>query len=274
MVLRRGVLIAVEGIDGAGKTTQVGLLHEHLERIGIESVRTKEPTNGSFGRRLRESALHGRLSADEELETFIKDRKEHVERVIRPALDQGKVVIVDRYYFSTAAYQGARGYDPDDIIARNEAFAPHPDMLFLLAIDPRTAIDRIHERGGVANEFEKVEYLAQCGAVFERLDRPFVVKMDGTANMEVIHERILREIDRGPIFRATCFKDYLQECEPEYCSYRISGECKYPSLDLARPSANVSIKLLNEIARSTSLTVQEKLDMTIRAFGEDKPQSG
>src|SRR5690348_11605062 len=104
--LHGGFFIVLEGIDGSGKSTQVKAIAAALRERGYEVVTTKEPTDNKWGKILRNSASTGRLSAEEELETFIKDRKEHVEILIRPSLDAGKVVITDRYYFSTAAYQG------------------------------------------------------------------------------------------------------------------------------------------------------------------------
>ncbi|HTD67074.1 MAG TPA: dTMP kinase, partial [Candidatus Limnocylindria bacterium] len=124
-----GFLIAIEGIDGAGKTTQARLLQERLAARQLATIGTKEPTNGPWGRVLRESAQTGRLSIEDEVETFIKDRREHVADKIMPALRDGTIVIVDRYYFSTAAYQGARGLDPQELMRRNEEFAPQPDLL-------------------------------------------------------------------------------------------------------------------------------------------------
>ena len=106
-----GILVAFEGIDGAGKTTQATLLEQWLHDSGIALVRTKEPTNGRWGKLVRESAATGRLAPAEELNAFLQDRKEHVETLLAPSLREGKAVIVDRYYFSTAAYQGARGHE-------------------------------------------------------------------------------------------------------------------------------------------------------------------
>src|SRR5437867_1133610 len=93
-----GFLIAIEGIDGAGKTTQTQLLAGLLQDRGYEVVTTKEPTKGKWGTMLREKAKTGRLSPEEELNAFLNDRKEHIETIIRPNLEAGKVVIADRYY--------------------------------------------------------------------------------------------------------------------------------------------------------------------------------
>ena len=130
-----GFLIAFEGIDGAGKSTQAKILHDQLAGRGWSVVLTKEPTTGPWGQILRDSAQTGRLSIEEEVETFLKDRREHVSELILPRLRAGCVVIVDRYYFSTAAYQGARGVDPQELLRRNEEFAPEPDLLVLFDLE-------------------------------------------------------------------------------------------------------------------------------------------
>src|SRR4051812_36123605 len=111
-----GLLIAVEGIDGAGKTSVAALLAQYCGERGIACVVSEEPTSLKWGRELRRSAQEGRLTLDAELEFFRKDREMHVAGTIRSALEQGHVVIVDRYYWSTAAYQGARGADPARVI--------------------------------------------------------------------------------------------------------------------------------------------------------------
>jgi dTMP kinase len=185
------VLVVFEGIDGAGKTTQAALLAAALQRRGLQVISSKEPTNGRWGRRLRESAATGRLSAEEELEAFIQDRQEHVRELIAPALAAGKVVVLDRYYFSTAAYQGARGMDAAAILAANEAFAPAPDALFLLQVPPRLGLDRIASRGDVANLFEREDNLLQCARIFDAIDRPFIHRVDGTRDVQAIHAEIV-----------------------------------------------------------------------------------
>src|SRR5207248_1337424 len=117
-----GFFVVIEGIDGCGKTTQAELLAKYCSENNLAHVLSKEPTKGKYGTSIRESAARGRLSVEEEIDLLLKDRAEHVKNVINPALRAGKIVILDRYYFSMAAYQGAGGIDPDSILTENEAF--------------------------------------------------------------------------------------------------------------------------------------------------------
>ena len=190
------MFIVFEGIDGTGKSTQVDKLAETLKEAGHQVVTSKEPTDGPFGTRLRQSASTGRLSPQEELDLFHRDRREHVETLIKPALARGETVILDRYYFSTMAYQGVRGFDPEEIRAINEEFAPAPDHVFLLELDLDTALDRIGVRDGAANEFEQREALQKCHDIFAALDDPFIHRIDASQPPEEVHRAVLAEVNR------------------------------------------------------------------------------
>jgi dTMP kinase len=115
--LCRGLLIVFEGIDGSGKTTHVRLLDQRLRRAGYDVVCLKEPTEGPWGQKLRQLAQHGRqeIPPTTELEWFLQDRREDVEHNIQPALARGQIVVLDRYYFSTIAYQGTLQLDPEEM---------------------------------------------------------------------------------------------------------------------------------------------------------------
>jgi dTMP kinase len=168
-----GLLIAVEGIDGAGKTSVAALLAQYCGERGIACVISKEPTGLKWGRELRRSAQLGRLTLEQELDLFRRDREMHVAGTIRPALDQRHVVIVDRYYWSTAAYQGARGADPDKIIADHESFAPRPDVVLLLDVSVEAGLERIRRRGDLPNDFETAAALGAARGIFLRLAEKF-----------------------------------------------------------------------------------------------------
>jgi dTMP kinase len=159
----------------------------------LRVVRTKEPTTGFWGQQLRDSALTGRLSIEEEVEMFMKDRKEHVETLINPALQEGKIVIVDRYYFSTMAYQGARGMDPEELMRRNELFAPEPDLLLVIDVDPKLGLQRIKTRGDRANHFENNSNLKRAREIFNSINKPYLQRLDGTQEPETLRDLIVRQ---------------------------------------------------------------------------------
>jgi len=141
-----GKFIVFEGADGTGKSTHVKMLVDYLQETGIDVVLTEEPTKGEIGKEIRE-VLSGKTEASpEELtELFTKDRKEHVEKVIQPMLEEGKTVICDRYYYSTVAYQSTQGVNKDWISELN-SFVPEPDLVIVITISPEEAQTRMHHR--------------------------------------------------------------------------------------------------------------------------------
>jgi dTMP kinase len=188
-----GRLIAIEGIDGSGTTTQARLLVEALARTGVRAVATKEPTDSRFTQRIRELADRAeRAAPEEELQLFFDDRAEHAEKLLRPSLSGGAVVITDRYYLSTAAYQGARGIDPQKILADSEALFPVPDLAILLEVPAALGLERVRQRGKKIDvAFERLEYLESVAGVFAALDRPYLFRIDGAAPIETVHARLV-----------------------------------------------------------------------------------
>ena len=192
-----GRLVVVEGIDGAGKSTIVRALAGYCGDHQVPHVVSHEPTKGKWGAMLRASARTGRLPLEEELQLFQRDRAEHVEMLISPSLRDGKVVILDRYYFSTAAYQGARGGNPAAILSQNEAFAPAPDLVLLLDLDPLAGRARIRNRGEIPDDFEGAEALAVARQIFRSIERPCIRRIDASRDpAEVQHDCLahLREL--------------------------------------------------------------------------------
>lgn len=189
------MFIVIEGIDGTGKSTQSKRLAEHFNAQGKTVILSREPTDGPWGTLLRNSAQTGRLSPEDELQAFLNDRRQHVEELIKPSLAAGHVVILDRYYFSTMAYQGARGFDPVQIRKDNEAFAPVPDLLLILDLDVDTALTRIGSRGDTANEFEQRANLSRCREIFLSLkDEPFAKLIDANGTTDEVTQSILRAV--------------------------------------------------------------------------------
>jgi dTMP kinase len=165
--LSKGVLIVLEGIDGAGKSTQARFLLRMLRREGLNAVYFREPSRGKWGREIKRKAKEAAsLTPEEELDLFLKDRQENVEKNLNPALRRKKVVILDRYYFSTIAYQGAKGIDKARIRRLNEAFAPKPDLVFILDIEAKGGLARIEGRKKKDKLFERAAYLTKVRRIF------------------------------------------------------------------------------------------------------------
>jgi len=190
------VLVAFEGIDGTGKSTQIRLLAELLRDMGHTVQLTREPTDGPVGQRIRELyASRAQVSKDEELELFIDDRRQHVAEIIQPALAAGQIVLTDRYYLSTAAYQGAAGLDPAEIIRRNELFAPVPDLVILLVVPPALGIKRIRTlRGEALNAFEQEAELKRVAAIFDLLDQHYIKRIDATQSVAAVKQAVFAEV--------------------------------------------------------------------------------
>lgn len=197
-----GVLLAFEGIDGSGKSTQARRVADWLEGLGLEVVRTREPTDGPWGRRIRESSRTGRMSPEAESAAFIEDRRQHVAELIAPALARGAVVVVDRYYDSTVAYQGARGLDPQALLAANRAFAPQPHRVYLVDVAPEVGLARIHARGG-ADLFENLPQLTRAREIFLSLRGPHVVTLDGALPPDDVFAAIVIDVMGGPLRAVT-----------------------------------------------------------------------
>jgi len=187
-----GLFIVIEGIDGTGKSTQAKMLQQALQQAGKTVVLDHEPSDGPYGKILRDSATTGRLSPQEELDLFHKDRKHHVDELIMPALKRGETVILDRYYFSTMAYQGQRGFDKDEIRETNLSFAPNPDILFILDLDVDLARERIGVRGDTTNEFEKRDALQYCRDTFLSVSHEcFAHVIDSSQSIDKIHQELV-----------------------------------------------------------------------------------
>jgi len=151
---KKGAFICIEGLDGCGKTTQAKLLAKKL-RKSYKAVYTAEPSRGKIGAFIRKRCLYGekRLSSVIEALLFAADRIEHVETEVLPALHQGKLVISDRYLYSSIAYQGAAGLSLEWIEKINE-HALRPDLAILIDVAPKTAIQRLKPNKSVMENME------------------------------------------------------------------------------------------------------------------------
>jgi dTMP kinase len=153
-VSKKGAFICIEGLDGCGKTTQAKLLAKKL-RKSHNAVYTTEPSAGKIGTYIRNSYLYGekRLSSVIEALLFAADRIEHVENEVLPALKQGKLVISDRYVYSSLAYQGAAGLSLEWIEKVNE-HALKPDLSVFIDVDPKIVMSRLKPKKSVMENLE------------------------------------------------------------------------------------------------------------------------
>jgi dTMP kinase len=194
------VLINLEGIDGCGKSTQSQFLIEEFEKNDEKTILLKEPTNGKYGKKLWEMLRGKREATTEEiLELFVMDRKEHVNEKISPSLNEGKIVLMDRYYYSTMAYQAAAGIDVNRIRKDNE-FAPKPDIVLIFDLPADLAMKRVRGHS-VADVFEKEEHLEKVRKAYLDLENdPLVRIVDATRTPETIFEevwKLVSEVKNG-----------------------------------------------------------------------------
>jgi dTMP kinase len=191
---KKGALIVIEGIDGAGKSIQSrGLLRKLRER-GLEAFLFREPSGGKWGRELKRKARKsGSLTPEEELDLFQKDRRENVTKNLIPALKKKKIIILDRYYFSTIAYQGARGIEKARIRRMNERFAPRPDLVFILDIGANEGLARIAHRRRKDVLFERAAYLKRVQKIFRSFRGRAFIHIDGRKSKADIGRQILEK---------------------------------------------------------------------------------
>ena len=195
--MKRGFLIVFEGIDGTGKSTQCELLAKSLTERDMLNIALAEPTRGTWGKKVRKLLSEGRqgISPQEELSWFVNDRKEDIELNIMPALQDNKVVLMDRYYFSTAAYQGALGLDPEQIRLENETFAPIPDRVLIFLTSPETCLERIESSRDQKSAFEKLDYLKNVQEIFKSFAGPNIRFIDSIGSVTEVHEKVLSSIE-------------------------------------------------------------------------------
>jgi dTMP kinase len=199
-----GVFVAFEGVEGAGKGTQIRLAKEWLESQGVDVLVTREPGGTDVGEELRRMLLAhdtGHVEPRTEALLFAASRAQHVASVIRPALAEGKVVITDRYIDSSLAYQGgARGLGEGDVLTLNvwATQGLFPDLTILLHLEPEAGLmrsleepDRIEMEGGDFHAKVSDAYLRIAEEHPER-----IVVIDADAPPEQVHERVVEALRR------------------------------------------------------------------------------
>jgi dTMP kinase len=169
-----GKFIVIEGLDGSGQSTQVELLRKFLTNKGYKVLKTKEPTKDSQAGRKIEKILFEKekVSPWELQKLFVQDRKLHLKNIIIPALKKGKIVISDRYYFSTFSYGSSEGLSLKRLMKLNEKFLL-PDLVFFLDVKPKICLSRIEKRGKGRTFFEKLEKLKKVYQNYRKILKEF-----------------------------------------------------------------------------------------------------
>ena len=198
MTRTQGSLIALEGIDGCGKSTQAHRLVDALVDRGERAVTFREPGDSEYGRELRRVFVEGRdISPEEEMRLFLEDRRIDVRDNIAPSLASGCHVVMDRYYLSSVVYQGALGLDPVMIREKNEAIAPRPDLTLILDLPVDIALQRIAASRGQANSFEGREYLEKVRTLYRGyFHEPAIESVDASRAPDEVHQALLSRILR------------------------------------------------------------------------------
>lgn len=196
----KGKLIVIEGIDGSGKSTCAKNLAEKLNSINIKTIYTFEPTHSHYGAKLREGMLSEDLDAEEELLLFVKDRKEHIEYMIKPALEEGYFIILDRYFYSSIAYQGAKGIDINRIINMHKDFIIKPDIVFIFHLPIDIALNRIISKRGIADRFENETYLKKVDKIFHSFNKPFIYHIDTDKDIKIINDELFNILEKSKMF--------------------------------------------------------------------------
>ena len=191
-----GMFLTFEGIDGAGKSTQARMLARHLRYKGHEVVLTREPGGSDGAEEIRNLVLQGdpdRWSAETEILLFTAARRDHLERIIEPALTAGKVVICDRFADSTRMYQGLSRGNLRGLVDRLHSLMirREPDLTVLIDMDPGTALSRTRKRQGAEERFENfgLELQQQMRAGFLVLAQEFpdrIQVVDGNRDMDSV----------------------------------------------------------------------------------------
>lgn len=186
-----GQLIVFEGIDGSGKSSCLNKIAEQLTVGDFNVVKLAEPSNGIFGRQIREAASSGELPPPFELTSlFIKDRIENRDSNLLPALQEGKItVLLDRYFYSNIAYQGI-DLSPEYVFELNKDVILNPDLVFILDIDVDTALERIRINRNKTTGFEKREYLQKVKAIYDSFESANIRRIDARRDLSLVCEEV------------------------------------------------------------------------------------
>lgn len=187
---KQGIFICIEGLDGSGKTTHAHRLVRNLQKRGIDSVYTTEPSKGELGTFIRGTILEGKKRVPRVIEAllFAVDRIEHFEKDVKPALKDGKVVVSDRCVYSSLAYQGAAGLDLEWIKEINK-FALPPDLVLYINVPPEVVVKRIRRKKSVMERLETQRRVQKVYMKF--VENGELIALNGDRKKSEVEQNIL-----------------------------------------------------------------------------------
>ena len=203
--MAKSLFIVLDGMDGSGKSEMVKLLHNYIfsKSKSYRILTTREPTSGRYGKEIRKILAFDKYpkeNAEKLLELFIRDRQEHVNDSIIPFLKKSNgdvnIVLCDRYYYSTIAFQAVQGLDMKMLIEKNKKFLK-PDIAFIMDLKPKIALERIKKRK--KEKFENIDFMRNLRDKFLQL--PKILKdnikiIDASKGIHEVFEDIKKEVDK------------------------------------------------------------------------------
>ena len=185
---KKGIFIVIEGLDGSGKTTQVGLLAKKLSQK-YNVLLTAEPSRGKIGTFIRQGCLYEeeRLPTEAEALLFAADRIEHLQKEVKPALDEGKLVICDRYIYSSLAYQGSAGLSLAWIETIN-ARSLQPDFSIFIDVDPERVLERLQRKKSVMETLETQRKVREVYLKF--VEKGELIRVDGDKPKKAVGDEL------------------------------------------------------------------------------------
>jgi dTMP kinase len=205
--MKKGVFIVVDGLDGSGKSEIVKMLHNYLfsKNKKYRIMTTREPTNGKYGSRIRKMLAKEKnpfSSSKRLVELFVSDRKDHLKKNVEPFLrtvngHELNIVICDRYYYSTVAFQGAQGMDIKMLVKKNSKFRK-PDLALILDVKPEIALKRISNRKN-KEKFEQLEFMRKIRKNFLNIGKMFkdnIKIINASRSKAVVFADIKKEVSR------------------------------------------------------------------------------
>ena len=189
---KKGIFIVIEGLDGSGKTTQAILLADKLSK-SHKVLLTAEPSKGKIGTFIRNCCLYEltRLPTEAEALLFAADRIEHMQEELKPALDDGKIVLCDRYVYSTLAYQGSAGLSLDWIKTIN-ARAIQPDFSLFLDVPPDRVLERLQRKKSVMETLETQQKVREI--YLKYVDKGELIRIDGDNSKEDVANELYAKV--------------------------------------------------------------------------------